>query len=783
MTLTGGTVRLARMAERSYTRRGRSLSLSRLLQIPFPTLRQHAWSPATVLRAGRGPGLSPSSTAMDEEAKAGPKSDTNTNAAAAAEAAAASPLPPSSSEAAEREAKVEGAEVEEGEVVERLVELVGEIAAISDFRNSYRRQFCNLSRRIRLLVPMLEEAKEAPTPLPVASEAALRRLREALYGAGELLRLGSSGSKIFLVLEREKIMKTFQDITERLEQALAGISFDELNISDEVREQVELVHAQFKRAKERSDSSDDDLFNDLMSVYNSSSSANVDPDILRRLSEKLQLVTIYDLNQESLTLHEMASGGDPGAIVEKMSMLLKRIKDFVQTQDPEMGAQASTTDISPKDNSACPAIPDDFRCPISLDLMKDPVIVATGQTYERGCIERWLEAGHDTCPKTQQKLPNKSLTPNYVLRSLITQWCEANGIEPPKRSAQLSNAPKPCTAAEHNNVVELLQKLSSQNLEDQRGAAGMLRQLAKRSAENRACIGDAGAIPILVSLLSTTDVSTQEHVVTALLNLSIYEENKARIITSGAVPGIVHVLKRGSMEARENSAATLFSLSIVDENKVTIGASGAIPALVQLLSNGSQRGKKDAATALFNLCIYQGNKGKAVRAGLVPILLELLTETESGMVDEALAILAILSGHPEGKAAIGAASAIPVLVGVIRNGSARNKENAAAVMVHLCNGEQQQQHLAEAQEQGIVSLLEELAESGTDRGKRKAIQLLERMNRFLKQQSQAQAQAEAMAQVHAQAQAQALALVEAQAQADMQAERSLLPTSSSHIPD
>ena len=66
-------------------------------------------------------------------------------------------------------------------------------------------------------------------------------------------------------------------------------------------------------------------------------------------------------------------------ITNLMSRALKRIKDFVQTQDPEMGAQASATDISPKDNSTCPVIPDDFRCPISLDLMKDPVIVATGQ--------------------------------------------------------------------------------------------------------------------------------------------------------------------------------------------------------------------------------------------------------------------------------------------------------------------------------------------------------------------------------------------------------------------
>lgn len=33
-------------------------------------------------------------------------------------------------------------------------------------------------------------------------------------------------------------MKRFQEVTAQLEQALGGISFDELDISDEVREQV-----------------------------------------------------------------------------------------------------------------------------------------------------------------------------------------------------------------------------------------------------------------------------------------------------------------------------------------------------------------------------------------------------------------------------------------------------------------------------------------------------------------------------------------------------------------
>lgn len=235
---------------------------------------------------------------------------------------------------------------------------------------------------------------------------------------------------------------------------------------------------------------------------------------------------------------------------------------------------------------------------------------------------------------------------------------------------------------------------------------------------------------------------------TALLNLSICEDNKSSIISSGAVPGIVHVLKKGSMEARENAAATLFSLSVVDENKVTIGASGAIPPLVALLSEGTQRGKKDAATALFNLCIYQGNKGKAVRAGLVSTLMRLLTQPHGGMVDEALAILAILASHPEGKAAIGAAEAVPVLVDVIGTGSPRNKENAAAVMVHLCSGDQQ--HLVEAQELGIMGPLLDMAQHGTERGKRKATQLLERMNRFVEQQKQVQSQGEAQAQAQIQ---------------------------------
>ncbi|KAA0067706.1 U-box domain-containing protein 13-like [Cucumis melo var. makuwa] len=655
-----------------------------------------------------------------------------------------------------------------GLLIQSLIDVVNEIAWISDFRYTVKKQYCNLSRRLKLLIPMFEEIRDSKDRITEDTLKALVLLKEALESAKKLLRFGSEGkyciieaasrNSVFLVLfassflapnsrdrenravEREQIMNKFHEVTAQLEQALEGIAYDKLDISDEVKEQVELVLAQFRRARGRAEAPDSELSEDILALNNMSNDSSIDQDRLRRLSEKLQLIGISDLTQESIALHEMvaATDGDPGQSIEKMAGLLKKIKDFVQTENLE--TEAPSRDKSPPascsghvsndKNNKTPIIPDDFRCPISLELMRDPVIVSTGQTYERSCIEKWLEAGHVTCPKTQQNLSSTTLTPNYVLRSLIAQWCEANGIEPPKRpsSARTCRSSSSCSAAERTKIDILLCKLASGNPEDQRSAAGEIRLLAKRNADNRVAIAEAGAIPLLVGLLSTPDSRVQEHAVTALLNLSICEDNKGSIISSGAVPGIVLVLKKGSMEARENAAATLFSLSVVDENKVRIGASGAIPPLVTLLSEGTQRGKKDAATALFNLCIYQGNKGKAVRAGVVPTLMQLLTEPGTGMVDEALAILAILASHPEGKAAIRSAKAVPVLVDVIGTGSPRNRENAAAVLVHLCSGDEQ--HLVEARELGVISSLIDLARNGTDRGKRKAAQLLERINRL-----------------------------------------------------
>lgn len=68
--------------------------------------------------------------------------------------------------------------------------------------------------------------------------------------------------------------------------------------------------------------------------------------------------------------------------------------------------------------------PADFFCPISLELMRDPVTIpSTGQTFERRAIESWLSRGGRLCPTTGLPLdPAETFVPNDALRAAVLAW-------------------------------------------------------------------------------------------------------------------------------------------------------------------------------------------------------------------------------------------------------------------------------------------------------------------------------------------------------------------------
>jgi hypothetical protein len=60
-----------------------------------------------------------------------------------------------------------------------------------------------------------------------------------------------------------------------------------------------------------------------------------------------------------------------------------------------------------------------YLCPLTHQVMKDPVICSDGYTYERAAIESWFAQGHNTSPLTRNRLENLNLVPNNALKAII----------------------------------------------------------------------------------------------------------------------------------------------------------------------------------------------------------------------------------------------------------------------------------------------------------------------------------------------------------------------------
>jgi len=73
-------------------------------------------------------------------------------------------------------------------------------------------------------------------------------------------------------------------------------------------------------------------------------------------------------------------------------------------------------------------IPSDIVCPITQEIMVDPVVAMDGHSYERTAIMQWL-AKHKTSPKTNEELGTDTVVPNHNLRARIMDFIESFGDE------------------------------------------------------------------------------------------------------------------------------------------------------------------------------------------------------------------------------------------------------------------------------------------------------------------------------------------------------------------
>ncbi|KAH8942066.1 hypothetical protein BDL97_14G078800 [Sphagnum fallax] len=385
-------------------------------------------------------------------------------------------------------------------------------------------------------------------------------------------------------------------------------------------------------------------------------------------------------------------------------------------------------------------IPPYFRCPISLNLMSDPVSLCTGITYDRVSIERWFDDGNTTCPATMQHVHSRDLTPNHTLRRLIQEWCVKN------LSQGVERIPTPKQPADLLQVQHSLQDITDgymrlDNLQ-------RLHSLARESEKNRRCVLEAGAVPVLASVLASLQnvrlnvdqddpgeeldkdsmdmmsesVCECEEALGTLALLPMNEKNRKALTGPTQLDHIKWFLVKGSSESRVYAASLLGNLTAVEhdvEFKLAVASQDLLlEGLVSLLKEGNSNPKGAIASlkCFVAICSARKNRLKAIDVGVVPVLVDkilLMPDNSDNQITElAVCVLELLCACAEGRAAVcDRPLAITALVKIVLRQSKLATEHALAALWSVCRSAPDAEIQLEAVRAGLFTKLLVLVQS------------------------------------------------------------------------
>lgn len=560
---------------------------------------------------------------------------------------------------------------------------------------------------------------------------------------------GDEDAKLWMLMKCEYVSDQFRMMVRAIGVALDVLEMERIDVSVEVKELVGLVKRQALGGNAGVEMDDKRSFDKVLSILRCFEVGIVpETSDLRRVLEYLGIEKWSQCDQEikfleseilleSLTTEKK----DLGLLSSLMGLMTYfRCVHFVSVGNLTLNKESDESGGCDSEVISC-LNSDDFQCPISLEVMLDPVTIATGHTYDRSSILKWFKAGNSTCPKTGKKLICRDLVSNLAMKHLIRQYCLEGGVAMGETGRQNHHKRKTSVAGSlaAEGAIKMVAifingKLLSGTNEEQKKAAYEIRLLTKSSSFNRSCLVEAGVISNLLNLLCSKDSVKQEDASAALLNLSKYSKTKRILVENGGLELVLDVIKNGlTMEARQHAAGTLFYISSVEEYRILIGEiPWTIPVLMELLVEGTFRAKKNALVTILGLLMYPDNHWRVLSAGVVPLLLNLLRSLQrEDLITDCLAVLATLAENHDGAMAILSARALHQIAEVFGISTTRSvKEHCVSLLLYLCiNGGADVVRVL-VKNQALMVPLYELLADGSPRAGRKASSLIRIIQEF-----------------------------------------------------
>jgi len=229
----------------------------------------------------------------------------------------------------------------------------------------------------------------------------------------------------------------------------------------------------------------------------------------------------------------------------------------------------------------------------------------------------------------------------------------------------------------------------SPNVEVQCNAVGCITNLATQE-DNKAKIARSGALGPLTRLAKSKDMRVQRNATGALLNMthsgmvsavrwgaSAYcapDENRQQLVNAGAIPVLVQLLSSADVDVQYYCTTALSNIAVDANNRRKLAQTEPrlVQSLVNLMDSSSPKVQCQAALALRNLASDEKYQLEIVRANGLSPLLRLLQSSYLPLILSAVACIRNISIHPLNESPIIEAGFLKPLVDLL--GSTDNEE-------------------------------------------------------------------------------------------------------------
>ncbi|KAJ8748436.1 hypothetical protein K2173_003331 [Erythroxylum novogranatense] len=572
------------------------------------------------------------------------------------------------------------------DIIEEMIEIIYSSKNVLVKKESFK----ELGSYLERIVPILKELNKKDIKGSESLNNVIRILNHEVKDAKDVTTECTKRNKVYLLMNSRTVAKRLEHITREFSRALSLLPLASLGLSSGIADEIVNLCDIMQRVRFKAAVAEEEILDRIDSgIQDWNVDRSYANDLLVRIAETVGISTERaslkkEFEEFKNEIENVRLKKDQAEAIQ-MDQIIALLARADATSSPSEKEQKYF--IKRNSLGSQPLEPlHSFFCPITKDVMVDPVETSSGQTFERSAIEKWLADGNKFCPLTMNPLDPSILRPNRTLRQSIEEWKDRNTmINIASMKSKLTHDDEEevlhclkqlddlceqrdrhrewiilenyipiliellgrnreirkqvlailCTLAKDSddakerfatvdNSIECIVRSLGRRIDEGKLAAALLLVLSKSNLM-RNFIGQARSCILLLVTMSTSDDSQAAAYALELLEiLSFSDDYIIQMAKANYFKPLLCRLTQGPEDVKMDMTSTIAELGLTDRNKASLFEGGVLGPLLHLLARDNVEMNMVAIKALRNLSSLPANGLKVIREGAVSRLLDLL---------------------------------------------------------------------------------------------------------------------------------------------------------------